>query len=223
MNRKLKAISAILVVAMMLLAGCTDNTPEVSNVNERLDALDDFKQTMQEQRIASGNEHGVMQAYATFRNILYGSSMSTVKQLETLEIVEEYDNAIDFELVAMYGYSMLPTYWFNSSGQLYRGSYYAQTQSNMKSVIDSLLAQLNSVYGDALEINYYTFANKIVNFNSDAAAQQAVSSRQAYFYAWYAYDEIDVEVFIEVDTPDETDTVFEVFVNFTDYDFDDAE
>ncbi len=227
MNRKPVVIIAMLIAVVLVLCGCSGISVPAGDIYERLDKLDAFKETTESQRIESGNERGetsrgVMQASGTFRNVPYGYSLFDIKRLETLGVVEEYDNAIDFELVSIFGYSMLPTYWFNLSEQMFRGSYYARTSDELKSVIDSFLGQLNDLYGTALEMNYYDFSNDVVYPTDEIAEQQAISSGQAYFYAWYSYDEIDVELYIEIETANQDVPVFEVFVNFTDYSYYDS-
>lgn len=219
MNKKSLTIIAMLVAAVLVLCGCSGVNTPTGDMYDRLDKLDAFKETAKELKVSSEQERDVTQAYGAFRNVPYGYNMFDVIRLETLNVVEEYDNAIDFELVDIFGYSMLPTYWFNTSDQMYRGSYYVRTSGDMKGVIDSLLGQLNEMYGGAHETTYYDFDNDVLYPESDAAAQQAISSGDAYFYAWYSYDEVDVEMYIEIETPNQDAPVFEVYVNFTDYSY----
>lgn len=217
MNRKVFLIIAWTTAAVLLLCGCSSGS-ETFDVNERLKELDDFKEWIAQNPTPISDKEA-LQAFGAFRNVPYGYSKSDVRQIETLAIVEEFDNAIDFEYVDIFGYRMLPTYWFNSAEQFYRGSYYAQTQDDMHDIINNLLSLLSDQYDNALEVNYYDYNNDVITPADNDAARQAVSSSKAYFYAWFSYDVIDVEVYIEVKNPHDLPTKYDVFVNFTDYSY----
>lgn len=139
MNKKLATMIAMLVATMLVLCGCAGVGAQASDIYDRLDKLDAYKEITIEHRVSSEQEQDAMQAYGTFRNVPYGYNMFDVIRLETLGAVQAYDNAIDFELVGIFGYTMLPTYWFNADEQMYRGSYYARTSDYIKVVIDSFL------------------------------------------------------------------------------------
>ncbi len=217
MKKKLVSMVILAFAAMLCLCGCSFSSGGATyDVYDRLDELDDFKEWAAQQPVPTQSPFAA-QEYGAFRSVPYGYNRQDVMRLETLTMVEEFDNAIDFEYINIFGYDMLPTYWFNNNEQLFRGSYYTQTGENMQIIIKNLLSQLTDQYDTALETNYYDFNNDVKYFDNEQQASEAVSSGDAYFYAWYFYDEIDIEVYIEGAKKSEDD--FDVFVNFTDYSY----
>lgn len=222
MSRKLIAISALIVVAALALCGCSLSSQDhvSQNVQNRLDKLDELKERIAEQNPQPSGEPFEANVNGRFRDVPYGYNRTDVVRIETLDVVEEFDNAIDFDYVEMFGYSMLPTYWFNANEQMYRGSYYMKTDEEIIDVTRTLLPQLKSLYGNAMETNYYNYSNEIIEL-SEAKAIAAVKEGTAYFYVWYSYGAIDVEVYIEAQTPSKSVPIYAVYVNFTNYTYHD--
>lgn len=216
---KKQVILIILAFAITLcINGCnTAVINESYSLSDRLDILDDYKKQIASTLETISEQRDEIQNPGTFRDIPYGYSRQDVIMLEPLQIIEEYDNAIDYDYVNIFGNDMLPTYWFNNNDLLYRGSYYSKSSDDLAAILNELLSELDKLYGDARETNYYDFNNKVIYLDGAKAAEQAVSSGAAYFYAWYSYDEIDVEVYIEVKQPDRQPVEYDVFVNYTDY------
>jgi hypothetical protein len=225
MKIKLVTMTALALAAMLFACGCSigGGSSATYDVYDRLDKLDDYKDLLREQNPAQELERAQTQSSGAFRNIAFGSTRDVVLLNEPINVLEEYDNAVDFESISVFGYDMLPTFWFNDAGQLFRGSYFALSGEDMHSIIASMLTQLNDLYGTAVETNYYDDENNLVYFDSEQQASAAVSSGEAYFYAWYSLNDIDVEVYIEVRKPNGNTTKYDVFVYFTDYTFYDFE
>ena len=214
------ATAALIVAAALMLCGCSISSSDTSqDVQDRLDKLDELKKTI-EQIPAAARESLEAQASGAFRDVPYGSSRDDVFFLENQDTLEEFDNAIDFEYVEIFGYQMLPTYWFNANEQMYRGSYYMKTDEEIIDIMRAFLPQLEELFGSALETSYYNYGNELLEL-SEAKAIAAVSEGNAYFYAWYYYDIIDIELYIEVDTSAKDVPIYEVYVNFTDYTYHD--
>ncbi|MBT3318500.1 MAG: hypothetical protein HN948_07860 [Clostridia bacterium] len=222
MRKKLVIMVALALVAAVVLCGCSLGGNSVTgDIYDRLDKLDDFKESAQT-RVVPAQSPQQASRYGAFRGVPFGYSRQDVLGLETLALFEEFDNALDFEHVSIFGYDMLPTYWFNGNDQLFRGSYYTQASEDMHYVIDSLLEQLTDLYGTALETSYYDYDNFAVYFDNEQQASEAVGNGNAYFYAWFFAEDVDIEVYIEGASKSEVDFRFDVFVNFTDYVYSDG-
>ncbi len=220
MKKKLVTVVVLALAAMLCLCGCSlgGGSSATYDVYDRLDELDDYKDSA-ETRAEPSQSPLEAARYGAFRGVPFGYNRQDVMRLETLALVEEFDNAIDFEYVSIFGYDMLPTYWFNGNDQLFRGSYYTQISEDMHDVIDSLMSQLTDLYGIVLETNYYDNDNNVVYFDSEAEASTAVSGGDAYYSAWFFAEEVDIEVYIEGTPKNEAEFGFDVSIYFTDYTF----
>ena len=69
MNKKTVTIVAMLIAVVLVLCGCSGISVPAGDIYERLDKLDEFKKAAEAQKVESGNERGVMQAFGTFRNV----------------------------------------------------------------------------------------------------------------------------------------------------------
>ena len=103
------ALISIFVLAS--ISGCTTSLTQdkLDKINDRLELIDDFKE-----QIVLVEPTDSTQKYKsdTFRGIPFGTYRSDVLTLETLPLLNEYTNAVDFASTLMFNYSMTPTYWF---------------------------------------------------------------------------------------------------------------
>ena len=196
-----KALLPLMICALFLSASCSadvNREADSAAIEERLAQLDAYKQTYED---AEGTDSpltsgGAVTAQA-FRGIPFGSTMSQVKEAETLELTKAYNNALDFETVSVYSYPMLVTYWFDELGQMNYGLY-SMTNSAYLPVLQNLKASLSADYGEPAEAGYYTDSTTLVSFASNEEAVAAIDASEAYYYAEYTDAEgLEVTLYAE--------------------------
>ncbi len=197
----MKKMLLLLSFIALMCASCTA-VPDIgtsgASVEERLTQIDAYKETIPDRTEASDN----LLSALSFRGIPFGSTMSEVKAAETLEVTEVYSDALDFEPVIIYSYSMVPSCWFNEAGVFYSGSY-SMTQSDYAPAVQNLASSLTSEFGEPVEIGYYDYSHISVNFASDDEAIAAMRNGEAYYYVSYTgTGGLSIEFYAEADGSD---------------------
>jgi hypothetical protein len=195
MNRKAMTFT-LLVISALLLASCAaiaDSQVNHTSIENRLEKLDAFKQTIPARPAALAGELSAL----SFRSVAFGSTMTSVKAVETQPLANSYSNALDFEPVSFYSYSMQPTYWFNETGQLYSGSYSMQ-HSDYAAIAQDLQSRLTADFGQPAEVSYYDYSYGAVTFASGPEAQAAIDSGDTYYFVSYAdSDGLTIELYVQ--------------------------
>lgn len=185
---------------------------ELDKVYDRLDIVDEFY----EQNVPSLSENPIAsQSEGAFRNVLFGSLRSEAEKTEALELSKQYENAIDYIQTPVFGYNMVPTYWFNSADRLFRGTYYFESEKSIDRIISSITVRLSDIYGQPSDSNFYTYENEVAAWNSKEDLTAMLSQNQVYYYSNYLYGEVDIEFIIEA-SKSRSDG-YDVYIMFTDY------
>ena len=210
MNRKAITFS-LLVISALLLVSCTaiaDSQVNHASIENRLEKLDALKQAIPARPIALAGSLSVL----SFRGVAFGSTMANVKDIETQPLADSYSNALDFQPVSFYSYSMHPTYWFNETGQLYSGSYSMQ-HSEYAAIAQDLQSRLTADFGQPAVASYYDYNYGAVTFASEAEAQAAIDSGDTYYFVSYASsDGLTVELYVQAASAGG----YEFYIYFTD-------
>lgn len=216
-----KLFAAILCVFMVLLAcACArELSPEqLDKVYDRLELVDEFY----DQSVPSLSDNPIAaQEDGTFRNVPFGSLRSVVKESEALQISQQYENAIDYIETPVFDCNMVPTYWFNSADQLFRGTYYYSSSESLDKIISSTTVRLNDLYGQPSDSNFYTYENEVSAWNSKEELIDMISSNQVYYYVDYVYGEVYIEFIIEATQRSSDSITYDVYIMFTDYSYKD--
>lgn len=206
-------------IVLLACACARELSPEQLNkVYDRLELVDEFY----EQNVPKLSDNPIAaQETGTFRNVPFGSLRSVVEESETLELFQQYENAIDFIETPVFDCSMVPTYWFNSSDQLFRGTYSYSSSLSIDKIISSISLRLNDLYGQPSDSNFYTYDNEIAAWNSNDELLDLISSNQVYYYVDYIYSGIDIEFIIEAGESSSDSISYDVYIMFTDYTYKD--
>lgn len=216
-----KLFAVVLCVFMVLLAcACARelSPEELDKVYDRLELVDEFY----EQSVPGLSDNPIAaQETGTFRNVPFGSLRSIVEESESLEIFQQYENAIDYKGTPVFDCNMVPTYWFNSADQLFRGTYYYSSSQSIDKIISSITVRLSDLYGQPSDSNFYTYENEVAAWNSKDDLIDLISSNQVYYYVDYVYGEIDIEFTIEASQSSSDSISYDVYIMFTDYSYQD--
>lgn len=217
----LRRVTAILFSLLVLFSfsACASRTSEekLAEIKDRLSLVDEFY----ESSAPEPTEHSIdIYRSDSFRGIPFGSFRTTVKSREILVLASEYTNAIDYAPTKIFNYYMVPTYWFNSSDQLYSGSYYVSTDKELDDIVSSMTAMLKELYGQAKDINYYDYENNLINLSEGEKIADLVDKREAYYFAKFLYDNIDVELIIERSLSDQSSILYDIIIYYIDDSFD---
>lgn len=203
------------ILLMLTAAACTAPAVETASIDNRLSDIDDYKQSIPTpvpltERLGdvglTDREH--------FRGVPYGATQQDVMNAESLPLVETYTDALDYGSTFVYSQQMKPTYWFNENGQLCRGSYYMKSKTVAPPLSD-IYTILGDAYGESLEYNFYDFDGELLSYTYEQGIQ-AITEGTAFYYEWYSYDGIDIELYVEKaeeSTPDTT--VYDIYIHFT--------
>ena len=217
--KKAAALCFCFIISISL-AACTTRTTEekLTEINDRLSLVDEFYENSAPELMENSVDP---YKSASFRGIPFGSFRTSVKSRESLEITSEYTNAIDYAPAKFLDYDMVPTYWFNSSDQLYSGSYYMSAKVDLEEFASNITNELKGIYGQALDINYYDYDNNLITVSESENISDLVDRREAYYFAWFAYDNIDVELIIERSLSDQSQVKYDIIIYYIDdsYDF----
>ncbi len=181
MKRKTMALT-LFFDAALLLASCAaaaDSQVDHASIEERLEALDAYKQTIPVRPAAPDGLSAL-----SFRGVAFGPTAANVKAAETQPLSHSFSNAVDYAPVSFYSYSMHVTCWFNESGQLYSGSYSMQ-HSEYAAVVQDIQARLAADHGQPAKSGYYDFGHNDISFASEPDAQAAIEGGDAYYYESY--------------------------------------
>jgi len=214
MSVKAKLIIGMVVLIAVLLSACTgipDSQVDINTLQGRLRQIDTYKKTVPD---IQESQHAYNKSNATFRGIKFGSSMEMVSMIETLPLIEEYTDALDYTGSGLYGYEMLLTYWFNLDDQLYRVAY-SMDNDRFFETVDSLAAALQGDYGEPHTAGYYDYENAEIIFETEEEPLQAIGTQSAYYYEAFVDDNgTQIELFAE-----KTDDSYGYWVCYTDYSY----
>ena len=191
-----KTMLPVLLVLVLLCASCSvapGSEIRSVSIEDRLAQIDAYKET-----IPARTEVPVSpSATLSFRDIAFGSTMSDVEAAESQALIQAYSNALDFEPVTVYSYSMQLTYWFNDYDQFYSGAY-SMTQNEFLPVMEDLQSHLEAEFGNPNEAGYYYDSTTPVTDASDEEAVAAIDNGEAYYFASYnGPNGLRVELYIE--------------------------
>ncbi len=191
-----KTMLPLFLVLVLVCASCSaapGSQINSASIEERLAQIDAYKES-----IPARTEVPVSpSATLSFRDIAFGSMMSDVEAAETQALTQAYSNALDFEPVTVYSYSMQLTYWFNDYGQFYSGAY-SMTQSEFMPAMEDLQSHLASEFGDPNEAGYYYDSETPVTDASNDEAIAVIDNGEAYYFASYnGANGLRVELYIE--------------------------
>lgn len=191
-----KTMLPLLLILVLMCASCSvapGSEISSASIEERLAQIDAYKGTIPARTEAPVTPSATL----SFRNIAFGSTMSDVEAAETQPLIQAYSNALDFEPVTVYSYSMQLTYWFNDYGQFYSGAY-SMPQSEFTPAMEELQSHLTAEFGSPNEAGYYYDSETPVTDASDEEAVAAIDKGEAYYFASYnVSDGLLVELYIE--------------------------
>lgn len=216
---KLFAVAMCVFMVLLACACARELSPQqLDKVYDRLELVDEFY----EQNVPSLSDNPIAaQDAGTFRNVPFGSLRSVVEESESLEVLQQYENAIDYIETLVFDCNMVPTYWFNSSERLFRGTYYYSSSQSIDKIISSISIRLNDLYGQPSDSNFYTYENEVAAWNSKEELIDLISSNQVYYYVDYVYGGIDIEFTIEAGESSSDSKSYDVYIMFTDYTYKD--
>jgi len=213
---------AILALGVLALGACgaaaaplTDET-----IIGRLEEIDAYRRGIPPRATASPNP-AQTSLYAdeySFRNVPYGIDMESIVYIEELPLIETFTDALDFGYAQVFSQSMLATYWFNDSGEFYRGSYFIQTDNAEQALVD-IEAGLTQAYGEASEYTFYTFGGQQITYDTFAEGMAEVAAGDSYYYMSYpGGGGMMVDVYAEIATTPGSGA-YDIYVYFTNYDY----
>jgi hypothetical protein len=210
--RKVALAMVLLTVLALLLSSCAagqngssaKGTPPVTTPEN----------TAAEPTVAVG-EGGVtfaVKSDLSFQNVAFGSTWDEVSADKTLKITKTYMNAMDAEPVVVYSYRMQPTFWFDSAGQFFSGSY-SMEQKDYVSVTGKLQDRLTVDYGEPAEVAFYNFDDQPVTFPSEEEAIAAIGKGNAFYCVTYnCPDGLQVELYVQSVNSDQ----YQYYIYYTD-------
>lgn len=219
--KRVKCFAFVMCAAIVLLftPSCSRELTgeELDKVYDRLELVDEFY----EQNVQSLSEDPIaLQEEGTFRNVPFGSLRSDVEDLESLELYAQYDIALEYIETPVFGYNMTPKYWFNSMGQLFRGTYYFESSQSIDKIISSIAVRLSNIYGQPDSSDFYNYDNDVAVWSTKEELTDMISENLVYYYAGYVYGQVDIQFIIEVSQNSTADNiVYEVSIMFTDYSY----
>ncbi len=193
-----KVLLPLLIVLVLMCASCSAASDTGgASVEERLAQIDAYKETISTRTEPEAS--GSVTSALSFRGIPFGSTMSEVKSAEMQPLTNEYSDALDFEPVTIYSYSMVPSYWFNGTGLFYSGSY-SVTQSDYQPAVENLQSALTAEFGEPAETGYYDYSHTSITFASNDEAVAAIRGGEAYYLTSYTGgDGLSVDFYAESD------------------------
>jgi len=213
-----KTVFIICLTICMLCSACSPGgIVPPGDLVEKLDEIDAYKDNIPTAAPIETPADSIS-TDTDFRGIPYGLMMDEVLAIERLEVVEMYNNAIDFEYTEVFGRPMMTAYWFNKAGVFYRGGYYMES--------DELEAPLMHIYdllveenGEPFEYNFYNYEGDKLPYETFAQGLPDVTAGNAYYFVWFDLGLIDIELFGEVSFEDGTldEPVYDIYVVYTDY------
>lgn len=216
--KRVKYFAVIMCVAIVVIIApaCSKDLSgeELDKVYDRLELVDEFN----EQNVLSLSENPIVsQQEGTFRNVPFGSLRSDVESHETLQMSVQYDNAIDYTPTPVFDYNMVPTYWFNSSDQLYRGTYCCESSQPMDEIINSISKKLSNIYGQPEHSDFYNADHEVAVWNSEDELAGLIENNLVYYYADYISNDVEVDFYLEINENSSAENiVYDVCIMFTD-------
>jgi len=190
------------------------SSDELNDIYDRLELVDEFAEEsvpVQAQSSAAQYKDG------TFRSVPFGSYRVEVMNAEPLALAYEYSNAVEYYPALVFNYSMTPTYFFNSYDQFYSGSYSMTSEESFKTISSKMTGMLIGLYGQPENKNYYDYNDNVFTVSNGDNVISYINNGTVYYYVWFSYDDIDIELVIEAEEPNQTIQKYNIYIYYTDY------
>ena len=214
-NIKKAAAAFFCIVLIASVSACSSKTSEekLAKINDRLELLDEYSE-----QHSTETGSGIRKYFETdtFRGIPYGSSKSDVKSTEKLILLTENTDSLSYSSTLYYNYEMTPIYWFNDTDQLYCGSYHMTLSLSLKDAVSKMTVILTGLYGEPYNADYYDEYYYPVVVSEGEKIADLVGSGQASYYAWFSYNDIDIELKIDINDPGQSIEEYFITVYYID-------